>query len=441
MPFVPEDLLEILRDLPAALHYWVALSGGLDSTVLLHALAAHRDALPGELRAVHVNHGLHPEAPRWQVHCEQLAASLTVPLKSRAVSVALRPGESLEAVARRERYRVFEGLMKPGDMLLTGQHADDQAETFLLQALRGSGVRGLAAMPLSAPFARGQLVRPLLAWTRAELEVWAREQQLGWIEDPSNTDTDLDRNYLRQEVLPRLRARWPAVAATLGRSARHAAEADEMLKEIAAEDWLRYGDGETLSLAALEGLPGPRVRNLLRHWLELRGLPLPPSHKLAELLRQAGAAEDRNPCVDWEGAEVRRYGGRLYAQPPLPPSPVEFLLKPGVSHALGEGLGALELVPAAGEGIRAALCGPAGLRVSFREGGESCRPAGRAHARPLKKWLQEMHVPPWLRDRLPLVYAGRELLAVAGLFSCEPHLAAPGEPGLRIEWSGHPPLN
>jgi len=440
VPFSPANLIETLRGLPAAPRYWVALSGGLDSTVLLRALAANRGSLTGELRAVHVNHGLYKDAGLWQGHCERLCADLGVPLVSRSVDVKPGKGESLEAVARERRYQVFRGLMEPGDMLLLAQHADDQLETFLLQALRGAGVRGLAAMPVSAAFAAGLLVRPMLGWTRAELEAWAREQKLTWIEDPSNADTDLDRNYLRHEILPRLKARWPAAATTIGRSAGHAAGAAEMLRELAVEDWSRSGAGDTLPVAALDPLPEPRARNLVRHWLESRGLPLPPAHKLAELLRQLGAREDRNPCVDWEGAEVRRYGGRLYAQRPLPPSPDEFRLLPSVAHDLGEGLGALKLVPAAGEGIRAALCGPTGLRITFRSGGESCRPSGRAHERPLKKWLQEMRVVPWLRDRLPLIYSDRELLAVAGLFACEPHAAAPGEAGLRIEWSGHPPL-
>jgi len=444
LSFSPENLLEILRGLPAAPRYWVAFSGGLDSTVLLHALTENKTVLPGQLRAAHVNHHIHRDAAHWQTHCERLCASLGVPLESQSVEVRPAKGESLEAAAREERYRALESLLQPGDMLLTAQHADDQLETFLLQALRGAGVRGLAAMPLTAPFGGGLLARPLLAFTREELETWARGRKLARIEDPSNADRSLDRNYLRHEVLLLLKARWPSAAATVGRSARHAAEAAEMLKAMAAEDWSHHGPGETLPVAALERLPEPRARNLVRYWLELRGLPLPPSHKLAELLRQAGAAEDRNPCVDWEGAEVRRFGGQLYAQRPLPPSPGEFLLKPGVVRDLGEGLGALQLVPVAGEGIRAALCGREGLRVAFRSGGESCRPAGKAHARPLKKWLQEMHVVPWLRDRLPLIYsegAGPELLAVAGLFACEPHLAAPGEAGLRIEWLGHPPLN
>lgn len=444
MSFVPEKLLGFLRDRPAAC-YRVALSGGLDSTVLLHALVALRAGLPGPLAAVHVDHGLNPKAAEWQQHCERLCRALDVPLESRKVSVRPGAGESLEAVARERRYGVFTELMQAGDALLLAQHADDQLETFLLQALRGAGVRGLAAMPERAEFAGGWLLRPLLGFRRAELEAWAREQGLAWVEDPSNSDTDLDRNYLRHEVVPRLKARWPAAAETVSRSARHSAEADAVLQTLAAEDWARYRAGEMLRLTVLDELPAPRMRLLLRYWLERRGLPLPPAHKLAEILLQARAAQDRNPCVDWAGAEVRRYGGLLYAQRSLAAMPAGFRLRPGMARELGEGLGSLSLVPATGEGIRASLCGPEGLRVTFRVGGESCRPAGRAHGRPLKKWLQEMEVLPWLRDRLPLVYsdagADGELLAVAGLFTCEPHAARPGEAGLRIEWRDHPSLN
>ena len=440
MAFTPDKLIDTLRGLPAAQRYWVALSGGLDSTVLLHALAGWRTALPGELKAVHVDHGLHPHSGDWQRHCERLCASLGVPLESRAVTVAPAPGESLEAVARERRYAAFRGLLAPDDLLLLAQHQDDQLETFLLQALRGAGVRGLAAMPEEALSEGLRLARPLLAYTRAELEAWAEAQGLAWVEDPSNADTGFDRNYLRHELLPRLKARWPAAGETISRSARLCAEADGLLRELAEEDAARYRLKETLPLKALQELSAPRARNLMRHWLQERGLPLPPAQKLDEVLRQAGARTDRNPCVDWEGAEVRRYRQRLYAQRPLAPAPAGFSLKPGVVHELGMGLGALRLVPAQGEGLRAALCGPTGLAVDFRQGGESCRPAGRAHERPLKKWLQELHVVPWLRDRLPLLHTGSELLAVAGLFVCEPHGARAGEPGLRIEWLEHPPL-
>ena len=440
MPFSPENLVHTLRGLPAAQRYWVAFSGGLDSTVLLQALAAHRGALPGELKAVHVNHGLNPKAGDWQRHCETQCASLEVLLECRAVRVEPLPGESLEAVARERRYAAFRGLLAPVDLLLLAQHQDDQLETFLLQALRGAGVRGLAAMPEEAEAQGLHIARPLLGYTRAELEAWARTAGLSWVEDPSNTDTGFDRNYLRHEVLPRLKTRWPRAGDTVARSARLCAEADGLLQELAAEDAGRYAVAETLPLRALHELSAPRARNLLRHWLKARHLPMPPAHKLDEILHQAGARVDRNPCVDWEGAEVRRYRQRLYAQHPLVEAPAPFSLKPGMTCELGAGLGALRLVPALGDGLRAALCGPAGLAVDFRQGGESCRPLGRSHERPLKKWLQELHVVPWLRDRLPLLHTGGELLAVAGLFVCEPHAARAGEPGLRIEWLEHPPL-
>jgi tRNA(Ile)-lysidine synthase len=325
--------------------------------------------------------------------------------------------------------------------LLLAQHQDDQMETFLLQALRGAGVRGLAAMPEFAVADGLHLARPLLDCSRAELEAWARRERLTWVEDPSNSDTGFDRNYLRHEVLPRLKARWPAAGDTLLRSARFCAEADGLLKELGAEDHARYGAAGTLPVRALRELSAPRARNLLRHWLQTRQLPMPPAHKLEEIMHQAGARADRNPCIEWAGAEVRRYRQRLYAQQPVAAVPREFRLRPGMAQELGEGLGVLRLMPASGEGLRAALCGPDGLAVAFRHGGESCRPAGRGHERPLKKWLQELHVVPWLRDRLPLLHAEQELLAVAGLFVCEAYAASPGEPGLRIEWLEHPPLH
>jgi tRNA(Ile)-lysidine synthase len=438
--FDPESVIQSLRGLPAAPRRWVGLSGGLDSSVLLEVLARGRSSLPGEIRAVHINHGLQPAAADWQRHCEMQCMRLKVPLTAKTVQVDAQTGESLEAAARERRYAVFREILGPGEVMLLAHHEDDQLETFFLQALRGAGVRGLAAMPAMAPFAAGTLARPLLGYSRAELEVWAKQQGLEWVEDPSNRDTDYDRNYLRREVLPLVKRRWPAAGATVSRSARFAAEAEALLKELAVEDGDRYRVSLTLPVKAIMELSGARSRNLLRHWLRQQGLPLPPAHKLDEILSQAQAGLDRNPCIDWEGVEVRRYRGRLHALTPLPEAPAEFLLHRDESHDLGPGLGSLALKPAVGEGIRAELCGPQGLRVAFRSGGEECRPVGHGHQRPLKKWLQELHVVPWLRGRLPLLYAGRELLAVAGLFACEPHAALPGEAGLRVEWLEHPPL-
>lgn len=444
MNFDADKLMNTLRGLPAAQRYWVAYSGGLDSSVLLQALAQRRAALGGELRAVHVNHHLQPQANAWQAHCERTCGELDVPLECRDVSVVPATGESLEAVARTQRYAAYRKLLRAGDLLLLAQHRDDQLETFLLQALRGAGVRGLAAMRIRAKCGAGKLARPLLGFTRAELRAWAERQRFDWLEDPSNADTRFARNYLRHEILPRLKARWPAAAETVSRSARHCGEAVGLLAALAAEDWKQCADGEgrSLAVAALRKLGLPRTKNLLRFWFDQLELPSPPAHKLEQVFTDVLAAgTDRNPRVNWQGAELRRFRGRLYAMAPLPEAPArELRLRPGSTQHLGAGLGNLSLLAADGEGLRAALCPADGFRIGFRSGGEVCRPTGRAHRRPLKKWLQEFAVLPWMRERLPLIYAGDELAAVAGLFVCAPFAAGKGEPGLRIQWRAHPPL-
>ena len=444
MSFDPDKLLNLLRGLPAAQRYWVAYSGGLDSSVLLQALAQQQYALAGELRALHINHHIHADSDAWQQHCERSCARLRVPLECRGVAVSPAKGESLEAVARAERYTSYRALLHAGDLLLLAHHQDDQLETFLLQALRGAGLRGLAAMPMLADCGAAQMARPLLGFSREELRQWAELQHFDWLEDPGNADTRFDRNYLRHAILPPLKQRWPAAAETVSRSARHCGEALELLSGQAAEDWKRCAasDGQTLSIVNMRKLGVPRVKNLLRYWFEKRELPLPSARKLEQVFAEVLAAgADRNPCLSWEGAELRRYRQRLYAIAPLPEVPVmELQLLPGAVQDLGRGLGSLQLQAAKGEGLKATACPVNGLRIRFRAGGELCRPAGRAHRRPLKKWLQEFAVLPWMRERLPLIYTGDDLVAVAGLFVCAPFAAGKREPGLRIHWHGHPPL-
>lgn len=444
MSFDADKLLNVLRGLPAAQRYWVAYSGGLDSRVLLQALALCRTALDGELRAVHVNHHIHPQSDDWQLHCQKICAALSISLECRNVRIAPNKGESLEAVARERRYAVFHDLLHAGDLLLLAQHQDDQLETFLLQALRGAGLRGLASMPMLAACGEGQLARPLLGWSREELLEWAEARKFEWIEDPSNADTRFDRNYLRQRVLPIIRGRWPAAAETVNRSARHCGEALELLACQAEGDWKQCTDsaGVSLMLAPLKKLGVPRAKNLLRYWFERMNLPPPPAHKLQQIFSEVLAARaDRNPCVTWEGAELRRYRQQLYAMPPLPDAQADGLrLYPSSELNLGSALGSLSLQAVRGDGLRKAACPMDGFEVRFRSGGEVCRPVGRAHRRPLKKWLQEYGVLPWMRERLPLIYAGDELAAVAGLFVCAPFAAGKRDPGLRIQWQSHPPL-
>jgi len=415
---------DFLSDAPPAGRLLVAFSGGLDSHVLLHALRATLDRR-GDTRpllAVHVHHGLQPQADEWIVHCETVCAALGVSLSVARVTVT-EAGQGLEAAAREARYRALAAAMQPRDLLLTAHHQDDQAETLLLQLLRGAGPAGLAAMPRLAPFGPGWLGRPLLDRPRRALEAHARDAGLAWVEDPSNTDPRFDRNYLRQEILPRLAERWPGASARLAAAAANQADALEQLDALAREDGER-GRGEapgTLSVQALRRLRRGRCRNLLRLWLRDKGLAAPPQARMDAILDEAlTAGPDRVPCVAWPGVEVRRYRDDLYAMQPLPAPPREpipwDLRSPLTIPGLGLGL---DPAPLAAAGITPERCaGP--VTVRFRRGGERIRLPGRGHSAALKTLMQAAGMPPWERERLPLVYVGEVLVAAGTRWMADP---------------------
>ncbi len=439
--FSPRALAAVLRDLPAAPRYRVAFSGGLDSTVLLHALAEVRGELGWALEAVHVNHGLHGDAGRWAEHCARVCAGLGVGCRVVAVEAAGAPGESPEAAARHARYRVFEDTVAEGEALLTAHHQDDQAETLLLHLLRGSGVRGLAAMPVQRPLGRGWIGRPLLGWPRAALRAWAEARGLAWVEDPSNRDERFERNFLRRRVLPLLEARWPGATRLLARDAALQAQASAVLDGLAQDDAAaaRGPAPGTLSVAALRALTPPRRDEALREWLRGRGLPAPTAIHLGHVVRDVLLSrEDASARVAWPGAEVWRYRDALVALPPVAPaagtrawswSPPEPLTLPA---------GTLAAEPARGEGLAVARLAGAPVAVRLRAGGERCRLPGRGHHHALKKLLQAHGVPPPVRAWLPLVYVGEELAAVADLWVCETWQAGPGEPGWVLRWQRPP---
>lgn len=414
--------------------YLVAFSGGADSHVLLHLMHRYRDSHAGvTLAAVHVHHGMHPEADAWAAHCERICAALDVPLTVCRVQVEPAAGGP-EAAARRARYAAFAGLLQPGDVLLLAHHQRDQAETLLLQLLRGAGPDGLAAMPISREWGPGRLARPLRDWSHYRLRDYARAHGLAWVEDPGNASPAYDRNFLRHAVLPRLRGRWPATDALLARSAAHLAEAGALLRERAEEDWqAARGPQDTLLLPVLATLSPARQRNLLRYWVGgVHGLPLPDHRHLARIQHDVlGAAPDAMPLVHWRahggGVEVRRYRQRLYAGPRLAPhDPRRVYPWPREDELLLPDLGA-RLWREPGTGIAAAALREAPVSIRFRAGGERCRPAGRGHRHTLKKLYQEWGVPPWLRDRVPLVYVGEELAQVVGYCTCAPFAAGAGE--------------
>jgi tRNA(Ile)-lysidine synthase len=439
MKFSPDYLLQQLHRHPGTCGYQVAFSGGLDSHALLHALSKLRAELGADIGAVHVNHGLQLDADHWESHCQQLCADLKVPYVSLRVDGKALRGESPEAAARSARYTALADWLPAQHCLLTAQHQDDQAETLLLQLLRGSGVNGLAAMPVLTTFGAGRLLRPLLDVTREALYRYAISNRLSWIEDPSNTDTGFDRNYLRRQVLPVLRERWPAVASSLSRSAAHCADAARLLAELAEQDLQALTvRGNTLSLTGLVALPLARQGNVLRHWTRQLSGKTPSAAVLARILNDVtGSRRDSEPCVRWGGFEIRRYREELFllpraAVPEEQPGTLDWALS-GPLALPGVG-GVLTATTETGRGIRVAAV-PAGcVRVAWRRGGEYCRPAGRGHQHRLKKLFQERGIPPWERSRIPLIYIQDQLAAVAGMWVCEPFQAGPAESGFMINW-------
>lgn len=425
-------LLTALSPWCAAPGWCVAFSGGLDSTVLLHLVVSlsRRMALP-PVRAVHVEHGLQAAASAWPAHCQQVCAALGVPLRVRAVQVA--PGASLERAAREARYAAFADELGAGELLLTAQHRDDQAETLLFRLLRGAGVRGLAAMPASRPLGAGHLLRPLLTASRAELEAYAAAHQLQWVEDPSNGDVQYSRNYLRQRVLPLLTQRWPQAATSMARTAEHLREAQDLLDDLARLDLAHLNEPArfawlglpSLPLAPLLALSAARQRNLLRYWLAPM-TAMPDSDHWAGFESLLVAGGDALPVWRLAGGELHRADGRLWWLVGAwlqTPAAVDLPLTGGELQLPGNGR------------LRLLGTAPAGpLRVAYRQGGECMSIAGRG-SRDLKRLLNESGLPAFARARVPLLLCAERVLAVANL----PGLDGPVQGDWQLQWQ--PPMS
>jgi len=443
-------LVQDCAELQQAARIVVGFSGGVDSTVLLHLLhdAHAQGRLLAPLHALHVNHMMQAEANQWEAQCRARCALLDVPFEAVCVSVVRVAGESLEESARAARHAVFAGALKEGDVLVLAQHRDDQVETVLFRLLRGSGVAGLAGMPGTRPCGTGLLVRPLLDASRGELLDFARAAGLQWIEDASNADQRFDRNFLRGTIVPLLTGRWPGLAGAVQRSARLSGEAAVLLDELAALDVKTAAapKAEQLRIDALLPLGEARQRNALRYWLQklcARKNWALPTHQVLECIVTdvIPAQADAEPLLTWgEGSnavELRRHRGLLYVMAPFPPAPGELTWFTNDACALPAPLGALELQRVEGSGLPRDRMGE--VRVRFRSGGEQVKAAGRA-TRPLKKILQDAGIPPWLRERVPLLYVGNELVAVADLLVCEGWLSEASENRCRVAWR-HPDLD
>ena len=395
----------------------VGLSGGLDSVVLLHVLRGLRDAgdVPFVLAALHVHHGLSPNADAWARFCAELCQSWQVPLDVRPVQVPRTSGEGLEAAARRQRYAAFATC--GADWMALAQHRGDQAETMLLNVLRGAGVAGAAAMPELRPGADGGpgRWRPLLGEPHVRLLAHARTHALSWIEDESNADTRLRRNFLRHEVLPSLTEHFPGGEAALARAARQFGEAEVLLGELARIDAAsaRTASGR-VCVAGLHALSPARVRNLLRFIWREAGFRAPDQRWLEEALAQLMACRpDAETCLSTRDGELRVYRGELYCLPPQPPPP-DVLPWAGESVLSWAG-GQVRFMAQATGGIAPEALASAPVRLCPRQGGERLQAVLGRPRRSVRNLLQEAGMPPWVRARLPCLWIGERLAWVGGI--------------------------
>ncbi len=439
----------------------IGLSGGLDSVVMLHALVHLRAAgeLPFNLRAMHVHHGLNPAATAWQQHCATLCQQWEVPLVSTHLNLSefVQAGTGIENAARTARYAAFSAQLGTAEVLLLAQHRDDQMETLLLRLMRGAGPRGLGGMPRSRSLGAGMLFRPLLQFDRSELLGYAHHQQLQWVDDDSNAAQQFDRNYCRHTLLPLIEARWPQYRASWSKSIALQSEADVLLQELAEADLqqLRVIQDKTLQatsahdlrnalpLEALLSLSLPRQRNLVRRWFVQLGLPEPGWNELQQLVTEVmPTVRDSKASYSGAGYSVVRYKNQLLVLRALNPIDRHAAMtwSPGQQpdFVLPDN-GYLVARPSNNDrqDQQLAVTVTGTLQVRYRQGGETCRLRGRPD-KSLKKLLQEQGIAPWYRERLPLIYAGDELICVPGIGATDGNRATAAStsttPHIVIEW-------
>ncbi len=422
--------------LPAGSSILLGLSGGVDSVVLLHLLHQLAPRYSWRLSALHVHHGISPHADTWATFCADLCIRLGIPFNVEHVDIAPLREHGIEAAARKLRHAALD--RQPVDFIALAHHQDDQAETLLLQLLRGAGLRGASAMPVIRQRANHLTqLRPLLNVARSELLAYAQQHALQWVEDESNADDAYPRNFLRHRVLPQLEQRFPAYRETLARSAQNFAEASKLLDQLAQQDAQGALHNGGLEVACLQALSLSRAKNLLRYFLHSLGAPMPQAVQLDEMLQQlCDARQGAAVQLNFGKWQIRRYQGRVYAFPALPEPDAEFCAQwlGEVALELPELGGTLYFEPVIGHGLSLEKLQQATVTVRLRHGAERIRLDDKRPTRTLKNLLQEQGIPPWQRDRLPLLFCDKTLVAIPRIGVECAYQAAPEESGVVLRW-------
>lgn len=432
LPFTEERLLHILKSLPHTNTYLVAFSGGADSTALLYALRQLTSQLETPINAVHVNHGIHADADSWQEHCENFCRQQGITLTCLRINVERRTGLGLEAEARNLRYQAMSALLKPGDSLLTAHHADDQAETLLLNLMRGSGVDGLSAMPQSRPLVAGMLRRPLLDFERAALSNYLQENNITWLEDPSNQSLNHDRNFIRLEIIPLLESRWHGVSKRMLLTRNAMVEARSLLERLAdeyLEQYLRHPS--VLQIATQLDNDPALFKLLIRRWLQQSGLPSIPVRSLETLYGQVFQAGDGHKiCIQWSGCLLRLHQDQLWLQQDVEIPPCPGIEWPGnqAEIDLGSDHGKLTLK---GPGTNGP---PAEFVITNRQNCKANTIRQGTHHKRLKNLFQSAGIPGWLRDSIPLCKLKGELVAIGDWCFDDQFAAWMSENQVKLTW-------
>ena len=388
---------------------WLAISGGLDSVVLATVLSAYRKQYPMEVHAIHINHQLSAHADQWQTLVENICLEHSFPLIVQKFQCTPQPGESLEAHARNKRYAYFDACLAPGDQLLTAHHQEDQIETFFMHVLRGSGLAGLAAMPMLTSRGLVKHLRPFLTVSRAALLDYAKRHTLDWCEDESNANQNFDRNYWRHTLLPLIRARYPGYQKTISRSIHLLQSAQNILTDTISEAYQHCLESlDQLSWYRLKRYSLERQALILRYWFKANALPYPSSKKLAQILKTFSIVKaDRNPVIHWAEIALRRYQHSLYLTPAHYPdlSKITLTWMSTNTLSLPENLGQLTLETTTKTRY---------LTVRFQQAGAVLYGSKQK----IKKYYQQAKIPPWQRALYPLIYdEHNRLIAVADLKS------------------------